>query len=54
MLAAYPGTDAGAAEANAVRTYLQTVPQKDYDVSMWQPLNQIHCPPQLYIVQKRG
>lgn len=54
MLAAYPGTDAGAAEAHAVRTYLQTVPQKDYDVSMWQPLNQIHCPPQLYIVQKRG
>lgn len=54
MLAAYPGTDAGAAEASAVRTYLQTVPQKDYDVSMWQPLNQIHCPPQLYIVQKRG
>lgn len=54
MLAAYPGTAAGAVEANAVRAYLQTVPQKDYDVSMWQPLNQIHCPPQLYIVQKRG
>lgn len=54
MIAAYPGTEAGAAENDAVRSFLQTVPQKEFDVSWWQPINQVHCPPQLYIVQKRG
>lgn len=54
MIAAYPGTPAGAEEEEALRQFLQTVPQKEFDVSSWQPVNQIHCPPRLYIVQKRG
>lgn len=54
MLAAYPGTEAGAQEAKALHEFLQTVPQKDFDISSWQPINQVHQPPILYIVQKRG
>lgn len=54
MIAAYPGTQAGAEEAQTVHSFLQTLPQKEYDVSQWRPINQVHCPPQLYIVQKRG
>lgn len=54
MIAAYPGTPEGAKEEEALRLFLQSVPQKNFDVSSWQPLNQIHCPPRLYIVQKRG
>ncbi|SDM41171.1 Putative rRNA methylase [Megasphaera paucivorans] len=54
MLAAYPGTPAGEEEQHALKKFLQHVPQKEYDVSYWQPLNQIHNPPILYIIQKRG
>lgn len=54
MIAAYPGTPAGADEAAAVHSLLQGVPQKEFDISMWQPVNQIHCPPLLYMIQKRG
>lgn len=54
MIAAYPGTADGAAEEAALRRFFQCVPQKEFDVSLWQPINQIHCPPVLYIVQKRG
>ena len=54
MIAAYPGTEAGAQEEKALRCFLQSVPQREFDVSLWQPINQIHCPPVLYIVQKRG
>lgn len=54
MIAAYPGTETGAAEAEAVRSFLQKLPQKEFDVSSWQPLNQIHFPPILYMIQKRG
>lgn len=54
MIAAYPGTEAGAQEEEALRCFFQCVPQKEFDVSLWQPMNQIHCPPVLYIVQKRG
>ncbi len=54
MIAAYPGTDAGRQERQAVQEFLCHVPQKEFDVSLWQPINQIHYPPILYIVQKRG
>ena len=54
MLAAYPGTPAGEEEQHALKKFLKHVPQKEYDVSCWQPLNQIHNPPILYIIQKRG
>lgn len=54
MIAAYPGTAAGAQEEKALRRFLQSVPQREFDVSLWRPINQIHYPPVLYIVQKRG
>lgn len=54
MIAAYPGTEAGAREEQALRSYLQTIPQQDFHISSWQPVNEVHCPPVLYIVQKRG
>lgn len=54
MLAAYPGTEAGAHEQSAVHEFMQSIPQTEYDVSFWKPLNQIHHPPVLYIIQKRG
>lgn len=54
MLAAYPGTPAGKIEAEAVRSFVTTLPQRAFDVSTWQPINQIHYPPVLYMVQKRG
>lgn len=54
MIAAYPGTEAGAREEQALRSFLQTIPQQDFHISSWQPVNEVHCPPVLYIVQKRG
>lgn len=54
MIAAYPGTEPGAQEEQAVRSLLQQVPQAEFDVSSWRPVNQVHCPPVLYMVQKRG
>lgn len=54
MIAAYPGTDAGAEEEAALCQYLGQVPQTEYDVSSWRPVNQVHRPPVLYIIQKRG
>ena|GEM_PF-34144 len=54
MIAAYPGTEAGACEEQALRSFLQTIPQQDFHISSWQPVNEVHCPPVLYIVQKRG
>lgn len=54
IMAAYPGTRAGAEEAMGVAEFLQQLPQEQYHVSLWQPLNQIHEPPILYIVQRRS
>ena len=54
MIAAYPGTAPGAEEQQAVHEFLRTLSQKQYHVSLWQPLNQIHEPPVLYSIQKRG
>ena len=54
MIAAYPGTDSGAREEQAVCKFLEQLPQKEFHSSSWRPVNQIHYPPLLYIVQKRG
>jgi hypothetical protein len=54
MIAAYPGTEAGAQEEQRVHDFLKGIPQRTFDVSTWRPVNQVHCPPVLYIVQKRG
>jgi SAM-dependent methyltransferase len=54
MIAAYPGTEAGAQEDQAIHDFLKGVPQRAFDISTWRPVNQVHCPPLLYIIQKRG
>lgn len=54
MIAAYPGTEAGAQEEKALGEFCRKIPQRDFDVSTWRPVNQVHCPPVLYIIQKRG
>ncbi|ERT56647.1 tRNA (mnm(5)s(2)U34)-methyltransferase [Megasphaera vaginalis (ex Srinivasan et al. 2021)] len=54
MIATYPGTPDGTAENQTVYDLLCSVEQAAYDVSLWQPINQIHRPPLLYLVQKRG
>lgn len=53
-LVAYPGTPAGAVEEEALRQFLSTLPQQDYEVCCWTPLNQIHRPPVLYAIRGRG
>lgn len=53
-LVAYPGTPEGAAEEAALRQFLSTLPQQDYEVCCWTPLNQIHRPPVLYAISGRG
>lgn len=52
-IVAYPGTPTGEAEAQAVHTFLTTLPQKTYDVATWKPVNQINKPPILYIIKGR-
>lgn len=54
IIAAYPGTEAGAQEEQAVHAFLKEIPQRIFDISTWKPVNQVHCPPVLYIIQKRG
>lgn len=54
IIAAYPGTDAGAREERALQSFLKDVPQEAFHVSSWRPVNEVHCPPLLYVVQKRG
>ncbi len=53
-LVAYPGTPEGAAEEDALRQFLSDLPQQDYEVCCWTPLNQIHRPPVLYAIRDRG
>lgn len=52
-LAAYPGTEAGRQENIALNQYVKTLPQQEFHVSRWEPLNEVHNPPILYILQKR-
>lgn len=50
---AYPGTAEGQAEMEAVTAYLRSIPQKQFDVSTWQPLNQANHPPILFFIKGR-
>lgn len=50
---AYPGTPEGATEEAAVLEYITGLPQRNYDVSTWRPLNQRNQPPTLYILRGR-
>lgn len=50
---AYPGTEMGAKERDELVAFLKTIDQRKFHVSTWQPLNQQHNPPELYILQRR-
>lgn len=54
IVAAYPGTEAGRKESEAVQDMLGSLPQQQFHVSRWQPLNEVNEPPVLYMIQKRG
>ena len=54
MLTAYPGTPDGAREKDELARFLHTLPQQCFDVSCWQPVNQVHEPAVLFVIQKRG
>lgn len=54
MIVAYPGTPDGKKEKDELASFLSHVPQKRFDVSYWQPANQVHEPPVLFVIQKRG
>lgn len=54
IVAAYPGTEAGRKESEAVQDMLGSLLQQQFHVSRWQPLNEVNEPPVLYMIQKRG
>ena len=49
----YYGHEGGEEEKNAVINWASTLPQKDWEVTSYAPLNQIHTPPILVIIEKR-
>ena len=49
----YYGHEGGMEEKNAVIKWTSTLPQKDWEVTSYAPLNQIHTPPILVLIEKR-
>ncbi len=52
-IVAYPGTEAGQIEMEAVSQFLQSMNQQEWDISCWSPLNQKKNPPALFIIKGR-
>ena len=52
-IVAYPGTESGGKEAEALEEYLISINQKEFHCSTWRPLNQVNYPPILYIIRRR-
>ncbi|RXS50135.1 tRNA (mnm(5)s(2)U34)-methyltransferase [Lactococcus lactis] len=49
----YYGHERGMEEKNAVIKWTSSLPQKDWEVTSYAPLNQIHTPPILVLIEKR-
>ena len=49
----YYGHEGGMEEKNAVIKWTSSLPQKDWEVTSYAPLNQIHTPPILVLIEKR-
>ncbi|MGN2263905.1 tRNA (mnm(5)s(2)U34)-methyltransferase [Lactococcus lactis] len=49
----YYGHEGGMKEKNAVIKWTSSLPQKDWEVTSYAPLNQIHTPPILVLIEKR-
>lgn len=52
-IVAYPGTETGRKEAEALEEYITSMNQKEFHCSTWRPLNQANQPPILYIIRRR-
>lgn len=52
-IVAYPGTPYGEIEKDKVNQFLQTIPQKEFDIAHWKPINQKNNPPELFIISRR-
>lgn len=52
-IVAYPGSTVGLREQEKVEEFLSTLPQQDYDISKWAPINQKNRPPILYVIKGR-
>lgn len=49
----YYGHEGGKEEKDAVIKWTSSLPQKDWEVTSYAPLNQIHTPPILVLIEKR-
>ena len=49
----YYGHEGGMEEKKAVIKWTSSLPQKDWEVTSYAPLNQIHTPPILVLIEKR-
>ena len=49
----YYGHEGGKEEKDAVIKWASSLPQKDWEVTSYAPLNQIHTPPILVLIEKR-
>lgn len=49
----YYGHEGGMEEKNAIIKWTSSLPQKDWEVTSYAPLNQIHTPPILVLIEKR-
>lgn len=49
----YYGHEGGMEEKNAVIKWTSSLPQKDWEVTSYAPLNQIHTPPILVLIEQR-
>lgn len=49
----YYGHEEGMEEKDAVIKWTSSLPQKDWEVTSYAPLNQIHTPPILVLIEKR-
>ncbi|WP_195363083.1 class I SAM-dependent methyltransferase [Lactococcus lactis] len=49
----YYGHEGGREEKDAVIKWTSNLPQKDWEVTSYAPLNQIHTPPILVLIEKR-
>lgn len=49
----YYGHEGGMEEKDAVIKLTSSLPQKDWEVTSYAPLNQIHTPPILVLIEKR-
>lgn len=52
-IVAYPGTDYGAYERDCIKSFLEKIPQSNFNISHWKPINQTNNPPELFIIARR-